>query len=121
MADAEIIDGRAIAAEIHREVVAAVSEMTTAEKRPPGLAVVLIGDNPASKAYVSTKTKRCAEAGFHSLQVDRPASITREELLKIIRELNEDPAIHGILVQLPLPPHIDEQEVIAAISPEKDV
>lgn len=121
MAEAGIIDGKGIAADIHKEVIAAVAEMKAAGKRVPGLAVVLVGDNPASKAYVSTKTKRCAEAGFHSMQIDRPASTTREELLEIIRGLNADPSIHGILVQLPLPAHIDEQEVIAAISPDKDV
>ncbi|MCC6547168.1 bifunctional methylenetetrahydrofolate dehydrogenase/methenyltetrahydrofolate cyclohydrolase FolD [Candidatus Sumerlaeota bacterium] len=121
MAETTIIDGKAIAAEIHTEIVAAVEGLKAAGKRAPGLAVVLIGDNPASKAYVSTKTKRCAEAGFHSVQVNRPGSTTRDELLQIIHDLNEDPSIHGILVQLPLPPHIDEQEIIAAISPDKDV
>ncbi len=121
MGEAILIDGKAVAEAVQQEVVAGVQEMRAKGLTPPGLAVILVGENPASKAYVGTKTKRCAEAGFHSVQLDRPASTTEAELLALVRQLNADPSIHGILVQLPLPSHINEQKVIATIDPDKDV
>lgn len=121
MPEAVLIDGKAVADAVQKEVEAGVRELRNGGLLPPGLAVVLVGDNPASKAYVNTKTKRCAEAGFHSLQIDLPGSVPEAELLGHIERLNDDPAIHGILVQLPLPGHINEQRVIATINPDKDV
>ena len=87
----------------------------------PGLAVILVGENPASQVYVGSKVRTCAELGFHSRNIALPVTTTRQELLDIVRQLNADPAIHGILVQSPLPPHIDEREIIRAIDPRKDV
>ena len=93
----------------------------TAEGVKPGLAVIVVGDNPASTVYVRNKVKACDDAGLHSVLEAYPAALTEAELLARIDALNHDPAIHGILVQLPLPPHIDDQRVIEAISPLKDV
>jgi len=87
----------------------------------PGLAVVLAGDDPASKVYVRNKTHACEEVGVRSQQIDYPASVAQEDLIARIRKLNADPAVHGILVQLPLPKHIDSARVLAAVAPEKDV
>ena len=87
----------------------------------PGLAVILVGENPASQVYVGSNVRTCAELGFHSRNIALPVTTTRQELLDIVRQLNADPAIHGILVQSPLPPHIDEREIIRAIDPRKDV
>jgi methylenetetrahydrofolate dehydrogenase (NADP+)/methenyltetrahydrofolate cyclohydrolase len=87
----------------------------------PGLAVILAGDDPASKVYVRNKTRACEEVGVRSQQIDYPASVTQEELMGRIRKLNADPAVHGILVQLPLPEHIDSARVLAAVAPQKDV
>lgn len=118
---AAIIDGKKISSDIRNEIKAGVEELTAAGHRPPGLAVLLVGENPASMAYVRSKTKACAEVGFHSRQINRPASISEEGLLRLVKECNEDPEIHGILVQLPLPEHIDSQKIIEAIDPSKDV
>jgi methylenetetrahydrofolate dehydrogenase (NADP+)/methenyltetrahydrofolate cyclohydrolase len=87
----------------------------------PGLAVVLVGEDPASKVYVGSKVRTCGELGFHSRKIELPAETTQEELLEVVRQLNADPAIHGILVQSPPPKHIDEEAVIRAIDPRKDV
>ena len=116
---AKIIDGKAIAAKIRTEItegVAALKERGVT----PGLAVVLVGDDPASRVYVSMKEKACAEAGIFSDEYKLPAETSEAELLGLVAKLNNDPAIHGILVQLPLPPQIDTDKVLEAISPEKD-
>ncbi len=118
---AKLIDGKQIAADIREEIRQEVAARVAAGHRPPGLAVVLVGENPASQSYVRSKTKACAEAGFFSEQIDRDPSITEAELLDIVADLNARPEIDGILVQLPLPNHIDESRVIDAIAPEKDV
>lgn len=118
---AQIIDGKKIAAEVRAEIKAAVDERLDAGKRPPGLAVILIGNNPASQVYVSHKRKACEEAGIYSISYDLPENTTQHELLSIIDELNNDRQIDGILVQLPLPAHIDTQLVIEQIHPDKDV
>jgi methylenetetrahydrofolate dehydrogenase (NADP+)/methenyltetrahydrofolate cyclohydrolase len=117
---AKLIDGRAIAAEIR----AGVAERTAGlveEGVRPGLGVVLVGEDPASQVYVRMKTRACEEAGIMARDIKPPADISREELLAIVDELNADPEIHGILVQLPLPDHLDETEVMERVLPSKDV
>ena len=116
-----ILDGKAIAKEIRAEVAEGVARLTTAGGRPPGLAAVLVGENPASQVYVRTKSRACERAGLVSRTVSLPASIDQRELLDVIDELNADEAIDGILVQLPLPDSLDEDEILARISPAKDV
>jgi methylenetetrahydrofolate dehydrogenase (NADP+)/methenyltetrahydrofolate cyclohydrolase len=116
---AELIDGKAIAADVRREV--AEEAKALADKDVvPGLATVLVGDDPASKVYVAAKQKACAEVGIHVWDHPLPASTPEEELLDLIRSLNENPGVHGILVQLPLPEHIDEHRILDAVSPSKD-
>ena len=117
----KIIDGKAIAADIRREVREQSDRLAAAGRRRPGLAVVLVGDDPASHVYVRNKRAACEECGFVSVSHDLPHSATQTELLSLIERLNSDPAIDGILVQVPLPDHIDEHAVIEAISPDKDV
>lgn len=117
---AQIINGKEIAAEIRSELKEEVAALT-AQGRTPGLAVVLVGDNPASQVYVRQKKKACHEIGIYSEEHRLPATITQEELLALIDRLNADPKIHGILVQLPLPDGLDENEVIERIDPKKDV
>ncbi|MDX1393602.1 MAG: bifunctional 5,10-methylenetetrahydrofolate dehydrogenase/5,10-methenyltetrahydrofolate cyclohydrolase [Gemmatimonadota bacterium] len=117
---AKLIDGRKIAAEIRAEVAEDAAELTAVGVKP-GLGVVLVGDDPASHVYVRMKTRACAEAGLHARDITPPADITQAELLAIVDDLNEDPAIHGILVQLPLPKHLNEREVTERILPSKDV
>jgi len=116
-----IIDGKAIAADIRREVREESDRLAAGGKRRPGLAVVLVGDDPASHIYVRNKRMACEECGFVSVSHDLPHSATQTELLSLIQRLNSDPAIDGLLVQVPLPDHIDERVIIEAISPEKDV
>ncbi|MFZ9941548.1 MAG: bifunctional methylenetetrahydrofolate dehydrogenase/methenyltetrahydrofolate cyclohydrolase FolD [Luteolibacter sp.] len=115
-----MLDGKSVAAavldECRAEVEALKSRGTT-----PGLAVVLVGDDPASHVYVGSKVRTCGELGIYSRKIELPASTTQDELLKVVRDLNADSAIHGILVQSPPPPHIDEEEIIRAIDPRKDV
>jgi len=118
---ARIIDGKAFAARLRGEIAHAVAQVKTAHALTPGLAVVLVGDDPASHVYVANKQKACAEAGIASFETRFAASITQAELLAEIARLNAEPAVHGILVQLPLPPQIDAQAVINAIAPAKDV
>jgi len=118
---AEVIDGRAVAAEIREEMRREVIELKKSAGAIPGLAVVLIGDNPASAAYVRMKGKACEEAGFASFQFTHPADITERELLGLVGELNNRKDVNGILVQMPLPGHINESKVINAIDPVKDV
>lgn len=114
---AQIIDGRAVA----DEVVATVVDRTRALGLRPGLAVVIVGEDPASQVYVASKSRKAKECGFHSVQHTMPADLPEPDLLALIGRLNADPAIHGILVQLPLPGHIDAGRVIQTIAPEKDV
>lgn len=116
-----IIDGKGIADTIRREVKEGAERLKAGTGIVPGLAFILVGENPASQSYVKSKGKACEELGFYSITEQVPASISEEELLAMIHAFNQNPEIHGILVQLPLPEHIDEQRVIEAISPEKDV
>jgi len=116
-----IIDGKAISDQIRSEVTAEVRQMREQSKQPPGLAVVLVGDNKASQVYVSMKKKACDAAGIFSLEIRLPAEISQAQLLKTIDELNHDSRIHGILVQLPLPSHLDEQAILNQVDPHKDV
>jgi methylenetetrahydrofolate dehydrogenase (NADP+)/methenyltetrahydrofolate cyclohydrolase len=115
--DATIIDGKAVAA----EVILGIKAKVAASGVTPGLAVVLVGENPASAVYVRNKSARAKECGFLSRQVDMPADVSQENLLALIDALNQDPSIHGILVQLPLPRHIDAKRVVETIDPRKDV
>jgi methylenetetrahydrofolate dehydrogenase (NADP+)/methenyltetrahydrofolate cyclohydrolase len=117
---AQIIDGKAIAAKIRSELTARTADLT-ARGVTPGLAVVLVGEDPASKVYVSMKEKACADVGIFSDEHKLPAETSEEALLALIDRLNRDERIHGILVQLPLPKHIDSDKVLEAISPDKDV
>ncbi len=117
---AQLIDGNALSKKLRGEVAARAAALT-AQGHKPGLAVVLVGDNPASQVYVRNKVKACEEAGLHSVLEKYDASLTEAELLARVDALNQDPTIHGILVQLPLPAHIDAHKVIEAIAPEKDV
>ena len=117
---ASIIDGKQVASDIRKELKQEVADLK-AKGITPGLAVILVGDNPASKSYVTAKEKACAEVGIMSDDNRLPANTTEEELLMLIDKLNKRDDIHGILVQLPLPKHIDENKVIMAIAPEKDV
>ena len=118
---ATIIDGKAIAAGLRGRVAEAVARLKAAHNIVPGLAVVLVGKNPASEVYVRNKAKAVTEAGMNPIDRYLPDSISEAELLALIDALNADPTVHGILVQLPLPPQIDPQKVIAAIDPAKDV
>ena len=117
---ATIIDGKAIAAQVRSEVAEKVSALK-AKGITPCLAVILVGENPASVSYVTGKQKALAEVGMADRSLHLPESTTEEELLKIIDDLNKDTTVHGILVQLPLPEHINEEKVLLAIDPEKDV
>ncbi len=117
---AVIMDGVAVSKEVRGRLAARVAALVAKGVRP-GLAVMLVGDNPASRVYVRNKVKACAEAGIHSVMDEYPADTSAADVLARIRALNADPSIHGILVQLPLPPHIDVDDVLAAIAPEKDV
>ena len=118
---AMLIDGKAAAAELRTKVAGEVRRLAAAHGLSPGLAVVLVGDNPASEAYVGSKKKMSAQAGMRSFDHRLPDTVSETELLALIARLNGDPSIHGILVQLPLPPQIDPYEVIAAVDPNKDV
>ncbi|MEJ2307922.1 MAG: bifunctional methylenetetrahydrofolate dehydrogenase/methenyltetrahydrofolate cyclohydrolase FolD [Gammaproteobacteria bacterium] len=118
---AQILDGKAIAADIKTHLKSEVEALVAAGKRRPGLAVILVGENPASQVYVRNKRTSCEQAGFLSELIELPASTTQEELLSRIDMLNGDDAIDGILVQLPLPGHIDEHAVIEHITIDKDV
>ncbi len=118
---ARLIDGKAIAEQINAETAADIVRLKTERKVTPGLAVVLVGENPASLAYVSSKDKMCARLGMHSVRVNLPATTTQAQLLAKINDLNSDRTIHGILVQAPLPSQISEEVIFAAIAPSKDV
>jgi methylenetetrahydrofolate dehydrogenase (NADP+)/methenyltetrahydrofolate cyclohydrolase len=117
---AQLIDGNALAASIRQDVAASARALTAAG-HPPGLAVLLVGDSPASAVYVRNKVKDCEASGIRSMLEHLPAATTEAALLERVRQFNADDAVDGILVQLPLPPHIDARKVIEAIAPEKDV
>ncbi len=117
---AQLIDGNALSQQLRADVARRATELTS-RGVTPGLAVVLVGDNPASQVYVRNKVKACGDVGFHSVLEQYDASLSEADLLARIEALNRDPSIHGILVQLPLPPHIDAHKVIEAIAPAKDV
>ncbi|MBB4640444.1 bifunctional methylenetetrahydrofolate dehydrogenase/methenyltetrahydrofolate cyclohydrolase FolD [Rhizorhapis suberifaciens] len=116
-----IIDGKAFAARLREQVAGGVKAFAAQSGRKPGLAVVLVGEDPASSVYVRSKGKATLAAGMESFEFKRPATISQDELLELVEELNGDDRIDGILVQLPLPKHIDDKAVIAAIDPAKDV
>jgi len=118
---AKIIDGKTIAQQVRLEVAEKVQQRLAAGKRAPGLAVVLVGENPASQIYVANKRRACEEVGFVSRAYNLPASTSEAELLEVIDQLNNDDAIDGILVQLPLPARIDNVKVLERITPDKDV
>jgi methylenetetrahydrofolate dehydrogenase (NADP+)/methenyltetrahydrofolate cyclohydrolase len=118
---ARIIDGKAIAAELRARVAGEVARLSSRHGITPGLAVVLAGNNPASESYVGSKAKVTLETGMRSFDHRLPETVGRDELQALVRRLNADPAVHGILVQLPLPPQLDTQEVLMTIDPGKDV
>ncbi len=117
----KLIDGKELAHSLRGEIAAGVAGLKAEKGVTPGLAVILVGDNPASVSYVTAKKRACAEAGMLSREIRLPAETTEEELVARVKELNADPEIHGILVQLPVPKHIRDKAVIDAIAPEKDV
>ncbi len=118
---AKIISGIEIAAQIREEIKKEVEELKAKKGVTPGLVTILVGNNPASVSYVTAKQKTAKELGYYSVQDDQPADISEEALLKLIDNYNNDPKIHGILVQLPLPKHVNENKVLYAINPDKDV
>jgi len=117
---ANLIDGRAIAEKVYVDLRREIAELKS-KGVTPGLAVILVGDNPASRAYVRSKDKMCRELGLHSVKLELPASTTQEELLARVKELNRDPSIHGMLVQSPPPKQIDEAAIVRALDSRKDV
>ncbi|MDH3579479.1 MAG: bifunctional methylenetetrahydrofolate dehydrogenase/methenyltetrahydrofolate cyclohydrolase FolD [Hyphomicrobiales bacterium] len=121
MGDAKIIDGKALAQSLREKIARAVTELQSAHGLTPGLAVVLVGENPASQVYVRSKKKQTVEAGMASFDHTLTQDTSEDDLLKLVGELNADPAVHGILVQLPLPDQIDADKVLEAIDPNKDV
>jgi len=118
---AKLISGNEIAKQIREELKQEVAKLKTEHDVVPGLVTILVGENPASVSYVTGKQKTSKELGFHSIQDNQPENVTEEGLLKLIEGYNRDPKIHGILVQLPLPKHINETKVLIAIDPKKDV
>ncbi len=118
---ADIIDGKAVGDEVVARVKALTADLVGSGAGQPGLAVVIVGEDPASQVYVASKSKKAKECGFKSVQHSLPEETTQDELLALVAELNADPSIHGILVQLPLPKHLDSEPVIQSILPEKDV
>ncbi|QUE82784.1 bifunctional methylenetetrahydrofolate dehydrogenase/methenyltetrahydrofolate cyclohydrolase FolD [Rhizobium rhizogenes] len=121
MIAATVIDGKQVAASVIEAVKTATSALERDTGTKAGLAVVIVGDDPASHSYVSSKSRMAKECGFKSIQHTLPAETTQEELAKLVQSLNEDPSIHGILVQLPLPKHLNSEPIIQSIRPEKDV
>ncbi|HEX1155100.1 TPA: bifunctional methylenetetrahydrofolate dehydrogenase/methenyltetrahydrofolate cyclohydrolase, partial [Streptococcus pneumoniae] len=117
----QIIDGKALAVKLQGQLAEKTAKLKEETALVPGLVVILVGDNPASQVYVRNKERSALAAGSRSEVVRVPETITQEELLDLIAKYNQDPAWHGILVQLPLPKHIDEEAVLLAIDPEKDV
>ena len=121
MPDAQLIDGKILSERLRDDVAAEVAHLRAAHDLQPGLAVVLVGEDPASQIYVRSKGEHSRAAGMHSVTHRLPADTVQHELLALIADLNADPLIHGILVQLPLPKGLDERQVLAAINPDKDV
>lgn len=117
---AQILDGKSLAAQVRAQVKDSVAQLARRGIRP-GLAVVLAGDNPASRVYVRNKARACEETGVRSSVLEFPATVSESELLGTVGDLNRDPAVHGILVQLPLPPQVDAAKLLAAVSPHKDI
>lgn len=118
---AELISGKECSAKVRAEITEQVSEFARVHGYVPGLTVIIVGENPASQVYVRNKKKACIDVGMNSEVIELPEATTEEELLAYIERLNKDTSVHGILVQLPLPSHINEESVINAISPDKDV
>ncbi|NOZ05704.1 MAG: bifunctional methylenetetrahydrofolate dehydrogenase/methenyltetrahydrofolate cyclohydrolase FolD [Chloroflexi bacterium] len=118
---AKLIDGKAVAADVRREVAEQVGAMQQKYGRVPGLATVLVGEDPASQTYVRMKVRACEEVGMRSIRKVLPADSTQSEVEALVRDLNDDPEIHGVLVQLPLPGHLDEEAVLSSIDLTKDV
>ena len=118
---AQLIDGKAVAARVRAEVKVEVEKLKAEHGLVPGLTVVRVGEDPASKVYVTGKKKAAEEVGFNSWELHPDEKISQDELLSLVDKLNKDPAVHGILVQLPLPKHIDAERIISAVSPQKDV
>ena len=116
-----LIDGNKISAQIREELKSEIDKLKAAGKNVPGLVTILVGENPASQVYVRSKIKDCEEIGMKTKAENHPADIAEKNLLDLVKKYNEDPDFHGILVQLPLPEHIDENKIIEAISPKKDV
>ncbi|WP_374569864.1 bifunctional methylenetetrahydrofolate dehydrogenase/methenyltetrahydrofolate cyclohydrolase FolD [Phenylobacterium sp.] len=121
MSEAQIIDGKVYAEKLRAEVAAEVAELKVRHGLQPGLAVILVGEDPASQVYVRSKGEKSLEAGMHSVTHRLPADTPQDEVLALIQSLNADPAIHGVLLQLPLPKGLDEKPLLAAIDPDKDV
>jgi len=121
MTDTQIIDGKSIAQALRNDIKSKSELLLSQRSIKPGLAVLLVGENPASQVYVRSKELACLEAGFHSVVHRVPSTTTEAEVMEVIQQWNNDPAIHGILVQLPMPKHISEQRVLFSISPYKDV
>jgi methylenetetrahydrofolate dehydrogenase (NADP+)/methenyltetrahydrofolate cyclohydrolase len=121
MSEAQLIDGKIYAERLRARVAVEVAALKASHGIQPGLAVVLVGDDPASQIYVRSKGEHSLAAGMHSVTHRLPDDTTEEQLLRLVEELNDDPLIHGILVQLPLPKHLDERAVLAILNPEKDV
>lgn len=119
--EAKLIDGKMLALKIRADIATQITELKRREQIQPGLAVILVGEDPASAIYVRNKRQACEEAGIKSVHHYLPASTTENELIALIQQLNHDPAIHGILLQLPLPGHIDDNKVLESIEPRKDV
>ena len=117
----QLIDGKAIAAKIREQIKEDVEQLVASGKQPPGLGVLLIGDNPASRTYVSMKEKACKAAGIYSEELSLPDKVEEKKVLELLQGFNQNPKIHGILVQLPLPDHLDTEKILNAILPEKDV
>jgi len=117
----ELIDGKKISAEIKQELADEVSHLRAKGEKIPHLAAILVGNDPASETYVASKVKACKEVGFKSTELRYSADITEEELLEVVKKLNEDTDVDGYIVQLPLPSHITEQKILLAIDPDKDV
>lgn len=117
----QLLDGKSLSERIKEEIKETVDGMVAKGERPPHLAAVLVGNNPASEAYVGNKVRSCEQVGFASTLIRRPDSITEKDLMAIVHDLNSDPEVDGFIVQLPLPAHIDEEKVTLAIDPKKDV
>ena len=117
----QVLDGKKLSTTLKEEIKVEVDKIISENKRPPHLSAILVGNNPASEAYMRNKVRSCEQVGFSSDLIRRPSDITEEELLDVVNKLNNDPGVDGFIVQLPLPEHIDETKVLLAIDPKKDV